>query len=84
MSETLSQLDYLVITCHPDDAEICCGGAVLSLKANGARVGILDLTDGEPTPHVTLEIRQRETAAATAIDVLNEEFAGLAQQRLRG
>ena len=67
MSATLPQLDYLVISCHPDDAEICCGGAILSLKAQGATVGILDLTDGEPTPHGTLEIRQRETQAATAI-----------------
>ncbi|MBM3993700.1 MAG: bacillithiol biosynthesis deacetylase BshB1 [Planctomycetes bacterium] len=61
------QLDYLIIACHPDDAEIGCGGAILSLKANGAKVGVLDLTDGEPTPHGSLEIRRREMMAATAI-----------------
>jgi len=33
----------------------------------GLRVGVLDLTSGEPTPHGTPEIRARETAAATAI-----------------
>lgn len=60
-------LDYLVVAAHPDDAEIGCGGAILSLKAGGARVGILDLTDGEPTPHGSPEIRARETAAATAV-----------------
>lgn len=60
-------LDYLVVAAHPDDAEIGCGGAILSLKAQGARVGVLDLTSGEPTPHGSLEIRQRETAAATAL-----------------
>jgi bacillithiol biosynthesis deacetylase BshB1 len=64
---TLPQLDYLVIACHPDDAELCVGGAILSLKAQGARVGVLDLTDGEPTPHGTREIRQRECNAATEI-----------------
>lgn len=60
-------LEYLVVAAHPDDAEIGCGGAILSLKAGGARVGILDLTDGEPTPHGSPELRARETAAATAV-----------------
>src|SRR6185369_5824537 len=60
-------LDYLIITCHPDDAEICCGGAILSLKEMGAKVGVLDLTNGEPTPQGSPEIRQRECEAATRI-----------------
>lgn len=60
-------LDYLVIAPHPDDAEIGAGGAILLLKAQGARVGVLDLTDGEPTPHGSPEIRRAETEAATAI-----------------
>jgi bacillithiol biosynthesis deacetylase BshB1 len=67
MTAPLPELDYLVIACHPDDAEIGCGGAILSLKAGGARVGVLDLTDGEPTPHGTPEIRRREWLAATEI-----------------
>jgi bacillithiol biosynthesis deacetylase BshB1 len=67
MIDTFPHLDYLVIACHPDDAEIGCGGAILSLKANGAKVGVLDLTDGEPTPHGSVEIRKRETLASTAI-----------------
>jgi bacillithiol biosynthesis deacetylase BshB1 len=64
MSESL---DYLIVAAHPDDAEIGCGGAILSLKAQGVRVGILDLTSGEPTPHGSPEIRQRETDAATRL-----------------
>jgi bacillithiol biosynthesis deacetylase BshB1 len=60
-------LDILVIAPHPDDAELGMAGTILKLKKEGRRVGILDLTSGEPTPHGTLEIRQRETAAATAI-----------------
>jgi bacillithiol biosynthesis deacetylase BshB1 len=62
-----SALDYLVIAAHPDDAELGAGGAILSLKAQGQRVGVLDLTSGEPTPFGTVELRQRETAAASAI-----------------
>lgn len=60
-------MDYLIIAAHPDDAEISAGGTIAALKAQGATVGILDLTSGEPTPFGTPEIRQRETAAATAI-----------------
>jgi N-acetylglucosamine malate deacetylase 1 len=60
-------LDYLVIAPHPDDAELGVGGTILHLLAIGARVGVLDLTDGEPTPHGSPEIRRAETAAATAL-----------------
>ena len=60
-------LDILVIAPHPDDAELGMGGAILKFVKDGRRVGILDLTSGEPTPHGTPEIRERETAAATAI-----------------
>jgi bacillithiol biosynthesis deacetylase BshB1 len=60
-------LDYLVIAPHPDDAELGAGATVLLLKSQGASVGVLDLTDGEPTPHGSPEIRRLETEAATAI-----------------
>jgi bacillithiol biosynthesis deacetylase BshB1 len=43
------------------------GGAILKLKAQGHRVGILDLTSGEPTPFGSPQIRAEETAAATKI-----------------
>jgi bacillithiol biosynthesis deacetylase BshB1 len=63
----MEALDYLVIAPHPDDAELGAGGTILLLKAQGARVGVLDLTSGEPTPHGSPEIRRQETAAATAL-----------------
>jgi N-acetylglucosamine malate deacetylase 1 len=65
-SEPSAPLDYLAIAAHPDDAELGAGGTILSLKAHGARVGVLDLTNGEPTPCGSIEIRRRETDAATA------------------
>ncbi len=52
---------------HPDDAEISTGGTILALKAAGLKVGVIDLTNGEPTPFGTPEIRARETAKATQI-----------------
>ncbi|HEX4412825.1 MAG TPA: PIG-L family deacetylase, partial [Lacipirellulaceae bacterium] len=48
-------LDILVIAPHPDDAELGMAGAILKFKKEGRRVGILDLTSGEPTPHGTPE-----------------------------
>ena len=43
-------LDVLVIAPHPDDAEL--GWRARSCtESHGLRVGILDLTNGEPTPH---------------------------------
>lgn len=60
-------LDVLVVAPHPDDAELGCGGMIIRAGREGLRVGVLDLTNGEPTPHGSLEIRARETAAATEI-----------------
>jgi bacillithiol biosynthesis deacetylase BshB1 len=60
-------LDYLVIAPHPDDAELGVGGTILLLQSQGASVGILDLTDGEPTPFGSPEIRRRETEEASAV-----------------
>ena len=60
-------LDVLVIAPHPDDAELGAGGAIMHLLEEGLQVGVLDLTDGEPTPHGSPEIRAAETAAASKI-----------------
>jgi bacillithiol biosynthesis deacetylase BshB1 len=64
-------LDYLVVAPHPDDAELGVGGTLLLLKSQGARVGVLDLTDGEPTPQGSPETRRKETADASAVLGLN-------------
>jgi bacillithiol biosynthesis deacetylase BshB1 len=59
------------------------GGAILRLKAEGYSVGVLDLTDGEPTPRGSVEVRARETAAATAILALDwRENLGLPNRSL--
>jgi bacillithiol biosynthesis deacetylase BshB1 len=44
------QLDVIAVGAHPDDVEIGCGGTLARLVEQGYRVGIVDLTDGEPTP----------------------------------
>lgn len=60
-------LDILAVAPHPDDAEISVGGTLIACHRQGLRVGVLELTNGEPTPHGSPEIRARETAAATTI-----------------
>ncbi|MCR9296562.1 MAG: bacillithiol biosynthesis deacetylase BshB1 [bacterium] len=62
-----NDLDMLVIAPHPDDAELGMGGAIAKMIDLGWQVGILDLTDGEPTPHGTPELRAQETQAASRI-----------------
>lgn len=60
-------VDALCIGAHPDDVEIGMGATVAKMVRQGARVAIVDLTDGEPTPHGSREIRAAESAAAAQI-----------------
>ena len=76
-------LDVLVVAPHPDDAELGMGGAILKMMAAGQSVGVLDLTNGEPTPHGTPEIRAAETTAASQVLGLSwRENLGLPNRRL--
>ncbi|NQT38474.1 MAG: PIG-L family deacetylase [Planctomycetes bacterium] len=67
MGET--QLDVIAVGAHPDDVEIGCGGTLAKLVEQGYRVGIVDLTDGEPTPGSTGP-DQRLAEARQAAEVL--------------
>jgi bacillithiol biosynthesis deacetylase BshB1 len=57
----------LVLSPHPDDAEIGMGGTVALLVRQGWTVVLCDLTNGEPTPRGTPERRLQEAAAAADI-----------------
>ncbi len=58
--------DIVCIGAHPDDVEIGMGATVAGMTAQGLEVTIVDLTDGEPTPHGTHETRMTEAAAAAS------------------
>jgi bacillithiol biosynthesis deacetylase BshB1 len=64
----------VVFAPHPDDAEIGMGGTIQALISSGARVVIVDLTDGEPTPHGSKETRAKETAAASGLLGITERY----------
>jgi bacillithiol biosynthesis deacetylase BshB1 len=61
------RLDVLAVAPHPDDLEITCGGTLALLSRQGHRVGMLDLTTGEPTPRGSEEIRASESEAARQV-----------------
>ncbi len=77
-------LDVIAVGAHPDDVEIGCGGLLSLLVARGARVGIVDLTDGEPTPRSSgPEERAGEAAAAARLlGIHHREDLGFPNRRL--
>lgn len=62
--EQMDRLDVVAMAPHPDDLELCCAGTLAKLVKQGYRVGIFDLTSGEPTPRGSVEIREAEAEAA--------------------
>jgi bacillithiol biosynthesis deacetylase BshB1 len=61
------RLDVVAVAPHPDDLEILCGGTLAKLVKQGYKVGIFDLTSGEPTPRGSLETRKAEAEEARRI-----------------
>jgi len=61
------KLDLIVMTVHPDDAELGAGGTIAKYVAEGKKVGIIDLTRGELGTRGTAETRAQEAADAAAI-----------------
>jgi len=61
------KLDLLVMTVHPDDAELGAGGTIAKYVAEGKKVGIVDLTRGELGSRGTAETRAEEAEAASKI-----------------
>jgi bacillithiol biosynthesis deacetylase BshB1 len=59
--------DAVCIGAHPDDVEIGMGATVAKMVRDGMKVAIVDLTNGEPTPHGTPETRAAESAEAARI-----------------
>ncbi|MFX0123833.1 MAG: PIG-L family deacetylase [Candidatus Hodarchaeota archaeon] len=75
--------DVIAVSPHPDDAEIGCGGTLVQLAELGYRVGIIDLTDGEPTPfNDNPEIRIKESLEAARILGIERFLLDLPNRRL--
>ena len=59
-------VDILVFNAHPDD-EIHVAGTLSVLSDMGYKLGIIDLTNGEPTKNGSPELRLAESQAAAKV-----------------
>jgi LmbE family N-acetylglucosaminyl deacetylase len=74
VSDNDNSRKYLVITAHPDDAELGCGGSTARWVRNGDQVNYIVCTNGnkgtkdyDMTPHRLAEIREKEQEAAAKV-----------------
>ena len=67
MTDADEPMDVVFTSPHPDDLEICCGGAIAKLAKLGYRVAMLHMTSGEPTPNGAEEKRRAEAARAAEV-----------------
>jgi bacillithiol biosynthesis deacetylase BshB1 len=63
----MQKLDILAFGAHPDDVELGCGGTLLAAVAEGKKVGIIDLTQGELGTRGTVADRLKEAMLAGEI-----------------
>ena len=63
----LMKLYILAFGVHPDDVELGCGGTIISAIADGKKVGIIDLTEGELGTRGTVKTRYEEATAAAKV-----------------
>jgi len=61
------KLDILAFAAHPDDVELSASGTLMRYVAEGKKVGIIDLTEGELGTRGTVETRYEEAADASKI-----------------
>ncbi len=70
-------MNIIVVGPHPDDQELGMGGTIARLADQGHDVLLLDMTDGEPTPHGDPETRAAEAARAAGILGVKRRLLGL-------
>jgi bacillithiol biosynthesis deacetylase BshB1 len=72
----------LVFGPHPDDQELGMGGTIAKLVNQGHKVHLVDMTNGEPTPHGTPEKRAIESAAAAKVLGVERTQVGLINRQV--
>ena len=60
-------MNILVVGPHPDDQELGMGGTIALMVEQGHSVTLLDMTNGEPTPHGDPATRAIEATNAAMI-----------------
>lgn len=59
--------DVVVVSAHPDDAEVQMGGTIAKLTDGGMRVLLVDLCDGEPSDFAEPGVRVAQARRAAAL-----------------
>lgn len=59
--------DVMIITAHPDDAEVQMGGTIVKLVRQDYKVLIVDLSDGEPADFAEPGVRREQALRAAEI-----------------
>ena len=75
--------NILVVGPHPDDQELGMGGTIARLVQQGHHVLLIDMTNGEPTPHGSPQQREKESAAAAAILGVKRRLIGLTNRQVQ-
>ena len=57
----------MVITAHPDDAELSMGGTIAKFTSKGLSVGVVDLTKAELSTRGNVKLRSREAVEASEV-----------------
>ena len=63
----MNKVDLLVISAHPDDAEISAAGTIIKSVKEGKKVALVDLTQGELGTRGSAELRMVEAENASRI-----------------
>ncbi len=61
------KLDILAFGVHPDDVELGCSGTIIAAIAEGKKVGVIDLTQGELGTRGSAATRMEESANAAKV-----------------
>lgn len=67
MNSFSAKIDILVVSAHPDDAEMAMGGTLAALESSGLKIHHLVLTRGEMSTYGDVETRMEELKAASKI-----------------
>lgn len=74
---------FLVFGPHPDDQELGMGGTIAKLAKQGHYIHLIDMTNGEPTPYGSVEVRAREAAAAAEALGVGRTLLGLKNREVQ-
>jgi bacillithiol biosynthesis deacetylase BshB1 len=74
--------NILVVGPHPDDQELGMGGTIARLAKQGHNMLLLDMTNGEPTPHGSPEQREIEWTKAAQILGVKRRLLGLTNREV--